>query len=92
LINKKWDALMGFFTKAYRDMITKDFNNAIAQNKQIMVIKAESTEYMELAIEIGINSGYQLIQQSTGSEMGMASALSFIPRQKAVTMLTFKKQ
>ena len=44
---------------------------------------------MELAIEIGINSGYQLIQQSTGSEMGIASALSFLPRQKAVTMLTF---
>lgn len=82
---------MGFFTKGYRLMLEKQFREAIASGKSIVVVKAESTEYMELAIEIGINSGYQLIQQSTGSEMGIASALSFLPRQKAVTMLTFKK-
>ena len=82
---------MGFFTKGYRLMLEKQFREAIASGKSIVVVKAESTEYMELAIEIGINSGYQLIQQSTGSEMGIASALSFFPRQKAVTMLTFKK-
>lgn len=74
---------MGFFRRQYVEMLEKDFQKYDKENRRIVVIESGDREYTEVAIEIALKHGYELMQQS--GSMGV-----FTLRPK--TVLTFRKK
>jgi len=73
---------MGFFRTQYLEMYEKDFQKYDRENKQIVVKQLDDREAVEVCIEIALQHGYTLMQQSS-----TMSVLALRP----TTILTFKK-